>query len=142
MNHCPQNSTGNLAPTTAAATTAASTAATAAAAAATAAAANSNRSGKPGRKDNDTHKRKRGLPQEAKEAKRMKEELVSTGKEIKQFNAALSNIQSNFIEIRMGLQLVLQKMARQEELIVDILDAIEEGNSVRVNDLVQILFST
>ncbi|GLT41265.1 hypothetical protein SLA2020_153410 [Shorea laevis] len=126
MNHCPQNSTGNLTATAAAA-------------------ANSNESGKRGRRDNDTHKRKRTLPQEAKEAKRIKRvkhQLRSYGEELKQFNAALSSIQSKIIEIRMGLRLVLQRMARQEEIIVDILDAIEEGDSVKVNDLVPILFST
>ncbi|GKV24571.1 hypothetical protein SLEP1_g34166 [Rubroshorea leprosula] len=103
--------------------------------------------GKRGRRDNDTHKRKRALPQGAKDKvakriKKVKHQLRSYGEELKQFNAALSSIQPKIIEIRMGLRLVLQRMARQEEIMVDILDAIEEGDSVKVNDLVQILFST
>ncbi|GLT41266.1 hypothetical protein SLA2020_153420 [Shorea laevis] len=108
--------------------------------------ANSDESGKRGRKDNVTHKRKRALPQEVQEAKRMKEvkeELNSIGDELKQFNAALiPNIQSKMIEIKMGLRLVQQTMARQEQLIVDILDAIEEDNFVKVDDLAQLPFST
>ncbi|GKV24574.1 hypothetical protein SLEP1_g34167 [Rubroshorea leprosula] len=101
---------------------------------------------KRGKKDNVTHKRKRALRQEVKEAKRMKEvkeELNSIGDELKQFNAALiPYILSKMIEIRMGHRLLLQMMARQDELMVDILDAIEEDDSVKVDDLAQILFST
>ncbi|GKV24573.1 hypothetical protein SLEP1_g34167 [Rubroshorea leprosula] len=108
--------------------------------------ANSDESGKRGKKDNVTHKRKRALRQEVKEAKRMKEvkeELNSIGDELKQFNAALiPYILSKMIEIRMGHRLLLQMMARQDELMVDILDAIEEDDSVKVDDLAQILFST